>query len=274
VSGADCKTKFPVMLVHGTGFRDLKMPLYWGRIPSALKANGAAVYYGLQDSWGSTESNTEALRKRVDEVLNETGAEKINLIGHSKGGLEIRMLAALPGTAGRIASVTTIATPHHGSKTVDRLLRAPDVFFRLAAFALNNWIRLVGDTKPDFIAVCRGFSTEQMEIFNKKYRDADGVFYQSFGFYMPSPFSDVNLSTANFIIGLVEGMNDGLVTVESARWGDNFTLLHPAGRRGISHLDEIDFRRRPLSARAVENTVCDIVDVYTGIVSNLREKGF
>ncbi len=45
----ECRTRYPVVLVHGAGFRDLKWPVYWGRIPNALIRNGASVYYGLQD---------------------------------------------------------------------------------------------------------------------------------------------------------------------------------------------------------------------------------
>ena len=84
----NCKTKYPLMLIHGTGFRDLRIPLYWGRIPRVLKENGAAVYFGEQDCWGSVETNAHAICARIDAILKETGAEKINLIGHSKGGVE------------------------------------------------------------------------------------------------------------------------------------------------------------------------------------------
>lgn len=61
MSGVECKTKYPILLLHGAGFRDLKMPLYWGRIPRALKAHGASVYYGEQDCWASVETNARSL---------------------------------------------------------------------------------------------------------------------------------------------------------------------------------------------------------------------
>lgn len=46
-----CETKFPILLVHGIGFRDNQLLNYWGRIPEALKKEGATIYYGGQDSW-------------------------------------------------------------------------------------------------------------------------------------------------------------------------------------------------------------------------------
>lgn len=85
------------MLIHGTGFRDLKLPLYWGRIPKALTERGADIYYGMQDGWGSAGANAERLEERILMILAETGADKINLIRHSNGGLESRIVASTPG---------------------------------------------------------------------------------------------------------------------------------------------------------------------------------
>lgn len=267
-------TKYPILMIHGVGFRDLKWPLYWGRIPAALSDLGAVLFYGQQDCWARTQNNARSLRARILQIIDETGCEKVNIIAHSKGGLEARMAASSLGTGSKIASITTIGTPHHGSKTVDRLLRAPDSLFNIASFAVNNWIGLIGDTKPDFYNVCRDFSTEYADKFNTENPDVPDVYYQSFAGVMRSPLSDINLSTANAIIKLIEGDNDGLVSVESARWGERFTLLTGSTNRGVSHYDEIDFRRSPLSSRTSESGVSDICDVYRNIVKDLSERGF
>ena len=271
-TGIKCRTKYPIVLIHGAGFRDLKWPVYWGRIPGALERRGARVFYGLQDCWASTETNAREIVHRIDAILRETGAEKVNLIAHSKGGLEARMAASSLQAGDRIASITTIATPHHGSRTIDRLFSAPKVLFDLAAFAVNNWIRVVGDRKPDFLEVCRGFTTERMAAFNRENPDVPGVFYQSFGCVMSRPLSDINLSTANFVLDRIEGENDGLVSLTSAQWGDNFTVIRGNTRRGISHLDAIDLRRRPFSRKGGEG-VRDICDVYVAIAAELKARG-
>ena len=267
-------TKYPILMVHGVGFRDLKWPLYWGRIPAVLAGTGSVLFYGQQDCWARIEDNAKTLRARIRQILEETGAEKVNIIAHSKGGLEARMVASSLGMGGQIASITTIGTPHRGSKTIDRLLKAPDSLFNLASFAVNNWIALIGDTKPDFFAVCKDFSTAFAERFNRENPDVPGVFYQSFAGVMKTPLSDIHLSTANAVVRRIEGDNDGLVTVASARWGSSFTLLTGCTRRGVSHYDEIDFRRAPLCKKHSGDGISDICDVYLQIVNDLIARGF
>ena len=273
IMNESCRTKYPLVFIHGAGFRDLKWPVYWGRIPSALEKRGAVICYGLQDCWASIETNAEVIAGRIDEILAETGREKVNIIAHSKGGLDARMAASSFGCGSRIASLTTIATPHHGSKTIDKLFAIPRPVWNAAAFAVNNWIQLMGDKKPDFLKLCEDFTTEKMQAFNDSNPDVPGIYYQSFACVMGHPLSDINLSTANAVIGRLEGENDGLVSVESARWGEHFSVLRSNSFRGISHLDAIDLRRRPLTGRTGDG-VSDICAFYVELVEDLKARGF
>ena len=141
-----CKTRYPILLIHGTGFRDWG---YWGRIPKALRERGAQVFFGGQDGWATVEENGAALGRRVEEILRETGSEKIHLIAHSKGGLDARYLVSSLGMAPRVASVSLISAPNHGSRTMDLLSRLPGWMMRLAGFFVNLWYRLLGDRHPD-----------------------------------------------------------------------------------------------------------------------------
>lgn len=268
----ELKTKYPIVLVHGAAFRDLKWPLYWGRIPKALEAGGAEIYYGLQDSWGGVRTNAEMIAERIPVILRESGAEKVNIIAHSKGGVEARMVASSLGLGSMIASITTVATPHHGMKTVDMLFKIPKPVWNLTAFAVNNWVRVIGDKKPDLIRLASDLTTDKMRVFNEENPDVPGVFYQSFGSRMKRPFSDINLSTANFVINKIEGPNDGIVPLESSKWGDNFTEIISVTNRGISHLDSVDFRRSPFTRKRGEG-VSDIVEFYKELVRGLKARG-
>ncbi|HHT17266.1 MAG TPA: alpha/beta fold hydrolase [Papillibacter sp.] len=267
-----CKTKYPILLVHGAGFRDFKRPIYWGRIPDALIQRGATVYYGQQDGWGTTESNARDLISRIDEILAETGAEKVNIIGHSKGGLDARMAASSLGYGDKIASITTVATPHRGMKWVDRLMGMPKVLLSAVAFVANTSMKILGDKRPDFLKVYEGFTPACMDEFNQRNPDVPDVFYQSYACVMNHPLSALHLSTANFLVNRLEGPNDGIVSEESALWGENARTLRSDVFRGISHYDAIDLRRRPFSKKSCGG-VRDICDVYVEIVSGLKERG-
>lgn len=83
-----CKTNYPLVLVHGVFFRDRKYFNYWGRIPEELIRNGEAVYYGEQQSAAGTEAAAAELKERILQIVKQTGCSKVNIIAHSKGGLE------------------------------------------------------------------------------------------------------------------------------------------------------------------------------------------
>lgn len=269
-----CHTKYPIVLIHGTGFRDRKFFGYWGRIPKILIENGAEIYYGNQDSWGTIESNAATLKDNIEKIMEQTGAEKVNLIAHSKGGLESRYLISTLGMSDKIASLTTIATPHHGSKTMDIVYKLPKGIFIALAACINCWHRILGDENPDFHVAIKGFTTYYSKEFNEKNPDINGVYYQSYAAVMNNSLSDILMIFPHFIINLVEGENDGLVTPESANWANFKGVLKGGTNRGISHADEVDARRMKLSASTEFGIFSDICDVYVKIVSDLKDMGY
>ena len=263
-----CGTRYPILLVHGTGFRDRRRLGYWGRIPRALEERGARVFFGGQDSWGTVEQNAAQLKERVEEVLRRTGSPKVHLIAHSKGGLEARYLVSSLGMADRVASAQLVGTPNRGSRTMDRLCRLPRWGFRLAGALVNGWFRLLGDRHPDFSAACFQFTTRWAERFNADNPDAKGVLYRSYAGVMGTFRSDVFMWWQNLIVSLSDGENDGLVSPGSAAWTGFQGPWRGVGRRGVSHMDLIDFRRRPLRSRG---QTWDIVDAYVQMVAELKQ---
>lgn len=264
--------RYPILLAHGMGFRDDGLIGYWGRIPRAIEAAGGRVFLGHQDSNADVAANGEMLLRRIDEVLAETGAEKVNIIAHSKGGLDSRYAISTLGAGDRVASLTTLATPHHGSATIDRILRLPHWLLRAGCFLADGWFRLLGDAKPCTWGAITGFSTQAAADFNAANPDDPRVYYQSYAFAMKGPFSDLLMWLPNLVVGCIEGENDGLLPPDAVKWGEFRGVCRGCGRRGISHVDEIDLRRRPLGRKGGEG-VSDIVDVYLEIVKDLRERG-
>ena len=101
------------------------MGVFWGRIPKELRRNGATVYYGQQQSAAAVEDSGKELAERIRQIVETTGCE-MNIIAHSKGGLDSRAAIAHAGCAPYVATLTTINTPHRGCIFAEYLLgKAP-----------------------------------------------------------------------------------------------------------------------------------------------------
>ncbi|WP_461256971.1 esterase/lipase family protein, partial [Treponema sp. R80B11-R83G3] len=138
--------KYPIVLVHGIIAHDRpSVNRYWGKIPETIRETGAKVYFGNTDSWGDYESNAEILKTTIDKVLDETNSEKVNILAHSKGGLDSRYLIRKYNYGDKVASLTTISTPHHGAELSDFLHRQKILHTRIVKKALIIFGKLYGD---------------------------------------------------------------------------------------------------------------------------------
>lgn len=175
-----CQTRYPLIMVHGVGFRDLRYFNYWGRIPRELARYGASVYYGNQEAFATVSRNGEDILRKIREVVEETGCGKVNIIAHSKGGLDSRYAVSRLGAAPYVASLTTISTPHGGCRFVDKAMKLPDGLYRRIARIFDLVFLRFGDSHPDFYGATRQFSTAASVRFNEEVSDVPGVYYQSY----------------------------------------------------------------------------------------------
>ncbi len=105
-------TRYPIVLTPGfLGFDSILDAIdYWNGIPEGLAADGADVFVTRVSQVNSSEVRGEQLIRDIEEVLAVTGAERVNLIGHSQGTLDARyVLGVRPDL---LASVTSVAGPH------------------------------------------------------------------------------------------------------------------------------------------------------------------
>lgn len=214
-----CDTKYPILMVHGVFFRDFRYFNYWGRIPKELKRHGARIYYGNHQSAASVADSGRELSERIMEVLKETGASKVNVIAHSKGGLDTRYAISRLGMSQYVASLTTINTPHRGCEFADYLLDLneevvdqPNVYYQSVGSKLN---------------VASG-----------------GRFPLNFSYELVKYF---------------DGSNDGLVSESSFPWGEDYHFLTVDGKRGISHGDMIDLNRENIQGFDVREFYVELV---------------
>lgn len=264
-----CATKYPILLVHGIFFRDFEKLNYWGRIPEELVRNGATIYYGNHSSSLAVKDSAEELANRIKEIVKETNCKKINVIAHSKGGLDTRFAIANLGMDKYIASLTMINTPNHGCLYADYLMtKAPKGLKKKVAGGYNFTLKKLGDKDPNFIAGVTDLTHPKTEELNKIMPCSDKVYYQAYGSVIK------NATGGGFPLNLIstyvkqyDGKNDGLVGIESFPIDKDFTLIETPYRRGISHGDVIDLNRENIKG-------FDVREFYVQLVKNLKDKGY
>lgn len=265
-----CKTKYPLLLVHGVFFRDFDHFNYWGRIPAELEKNGATIYYGEHNSAASVNDSALELEKRIKEIVEQTGCGKVNIIAHSKGGLDSRTAIATTSARQYVASLTTINTPHRGCEFADYLLgEIPQKQQEMIAKQYNTVAAKLGDKNPDFLAAVYDLTSEKCRERNEIIHDDPDIYYQSVGSVMNEASSgQFPLNFTYRLVKYFDGENDGLVGIDSFNWGSSLQMVRLEKKgRGISHGDMIDLNRENLKG-------LDIREFYVQLVSDLRERGF
>jgi triacylglycerol esterase/lipase EstA (alpha/beta hydrolase family) len=210
------KLKNPIVLVHGLGARSAYGPVeYFYGLPKMLRDAGNVFYIADLTAWQSLEVRGKQLREQVDQVFPDG---KINLIGHSMGGLDSRYLAATPDFADRVASVTTIGTPNRGSMIGDIATGlVPDAAFS----AVNRLLQYLESSGEGLKQITTRYNAE---VLGPKLANQPGVGYFSATSAIPSNVMRHSLPMfwlPHRLLKRYEGDNDGFVSVHSATWGEH-----------------------------------------------------
>ncbi len=266
-----CSTNYPVILVHGIGMRDdLGIVKYWSKIPEVLEKEGAQVFLANQDAFNTHVENAIELRERVLEVLEMTHAKKVNLIAHSKGGLESRFMITRLGMADKVASLTTLASPHRGSFLADTILSwlSKREWLDNVVNFVNNYGHFTGDEKPDALSAAKNLTLRYMKNFNQSVPNMPQVYYQSYGGLVTDDYPAWKIRFQHKIMQKKEGDNDCTVSKKSYQWGDFKGVVRSEQEFGVSHFDIAGMRF--LSKQSTFDAEGFIVE----IVKDLKEKGF
>jgi triacylglycerol lipase len=149
------------------------------------------------------------LKAQVTDILKATGAAKVHIIAHSMGGLDARAMIARLGMADKVASLTTIGTPHHGSCFADVKLKGGG---QELVEKISNVIDFRG---------LEDLTRDACKRFNDEVRDAEasnGVYYQTYSASEGRDATLIFLQPSWDIIKKEEGDNDGLVSLTSQAW--------------------------------------------------------
>ena len=238
------KTRFPIVLVHGLGMKDTFFMKSWGWIDRILRVQGYTVYKSNVDGFGTVESNAKQLKEEIGKILEETGAEKVNIIAHSKGGLDAKYMIQQMDMAKQVASLTTLCTPHKGSPIASFVMRFPRAAVKYAAFWVNLAYRILGDKTPDSFTACEELKrTESLE--EETVNVADGVLCQSFSTAIRpgEEAADFVMTIPMMFSRFIEKgrITDGLVPRDSAIFGK---YRGDCVDGSISHTEIVDFMVR------------------------------
>ena len=176
----------PVLLIHGYA----EDAAIWKKWEDMLRKDGiqffTVTFKDSDDKCGSAKQHAKELEKIVQDIKQQSGAQKLNIVGHSKGGLDARVFLDITDTKD-VANLIMIGTPNAGSPAAETNdACAPAVF----------------DLRPGANA------TKAVMNPNTKY-------YTIAGDWMP-------LTQGNLMI---RGNDDGLVPVESVESQEYFQSL-------------------------------------------------
>ena len=263
-----CATRYPVVMVHGVFFRDFGLVNYWGRIPAALERNGATVFYGEHQSAASIAGSAAELTKRIRRLVEDENCGKVNIIAHSKGGLDCRYAISKLGLGECVASLTTVNTPHRGCIFADHLLtKIPESVQNKVATTYNETLKRLGDRQPDFLAAVNDLTASHCIGLDREMVLPEGIYGQSVGSVIHRARSGTfPMNVSYHLVRHFDGPNDGIVREQAFRWGEKYTLLKPTGRRGISHSDMIDMNRENIPG-------FDVREFYVNLVADLKDRG-
>jgi pimeloyl-ACP methyl ester carboxylesterase len=266
---------YPIVLAHGIARFDALVDMaldvdnddaldykhYFRGVRTHLNQQGFDAWHTQVDWAGSVAKRASDLKRGVEAILRATGADKVHIIGHSMGGLDSRHMlfgSRNEGLHRRVASVTTISTPHRGSPAADFVLDPLGFFQERSEASLESAVSpeeqlarlktseefrgfssLFGIEAERFgaqpseglesldlfagVAGVRDLTTAATAAFNAlslPWEPTSGVFLQA---YAGAQALEETFLPLRLVWGLIhekEGANDGLVSIESAKWTD------------------------------------------------------
>lgn len=112
------KRPLPVILIHGY-FEPKSVWDHWQNLLESKTKTFAVTFNTTDDKCGSADEHAKELGQVIKEVKRETGQDKVNIVGHSKGGLDARVYLANNHTSKDVANLIMIGTPNAGSPLAD-----------------------------------------------------------------------------------------------------------------------------------------------------------
>jgi pimeloyl-ACP methyl ester carboxylesterase len=191
----------PVLLIHG-----------WSDWIDELNSTGIyaeAVTFGEDDpeydACGRSADHATDLKQIVEDFKSRTHAEKINLVAHSKGGLDARVYLANNLANEDVANLIIIGTPNRGSPVADHFVGQGIIVCAPAVYDLlsdSNATMVSANPNTDYHTIASDWVSE-------------------YAFLAPFLTYDTNCPASTVIFQkwvrdqLIDGPDDGMVPLRS-----------------------------------------------------------
>lgn len=218
--------RYPVLLMHGFGIlASVRRGGHMHELAMNLRLHGVRAYAPNVAPYNTVAARAKMWLQRIDRMLDETGAERFTIIAHSMGGLDARYLISKRGLHDKVEAVVTISTPHRGTSIATMALNQPEMVREWLA-NMADWVgtRALEDTPSDAMQAVKELTPEFMkETFNPEVPNHPSVRYWSYA-GRAGKGTDVPLDPFFYVLNNYlykrEGVNDGYISVDSAKWGD------------------------------------------------------
>ncbi len=251
------------------GFSNVLGVTYFFNVKNYLTSLGYKVYEPQEDMFNTIEVRAKELANNIDNILQQTGSKQVNIIAHSMGGLDARYMISSLGYGNKVATLTMIGTPNRGTSVADVALQYIPGPLQNALGVLSWFAGCTTDqenystcTQNALVAASQMTTSYVKYVFNPENQNDPRVAYFSYGGSASSFSITPVLAPSYIILWMTEGANDGLVSVNSAKWG---TYL---GTLSTDHLGEIG------QLLGVTAGGFKWLNFYATIANNLQKMGY
>lgn len=251
------KLRSPIVLVHGLlGYDRLRLggrtiASYFSKIPELLVAGGNRVLVPKLSPTGGVAERAAQLKLFLEQ---NTPKEPVHLIAHSMGGLDARYLISRLDMAARVLTLTTLGTPHRGTAFAD--------------WGVGRFERVLAPICQRFAVPLQAFydlTTAACQAFNHQVPDAPSVRYFSVAGCHEGGLLSPEWQLSHPIVTRAEGPNDGVVSIASAKYGEDCEVWQGDHLSLVNWLNPFSLGRGLCQERSTH---------YAALVRRLADEGF
>lgn len=260
-------TNQPVVLMHGFGVgASFRRDGHLHEEAMHLRSRGVRAAAPNVSPYNTVRARCQMWESRLERVLEETQSDRLSVIAHSMGGLDARHLITKRGWHDVVDVLVTVATPHRGSPVASLILQQPKSV-RDWLGDMADWLgtHVLKDGSANVRQALRELTPEHVETtFNEEVPNHPDVQYWSYG-CQAGTGTDIPIDPIfryfNSYLFERDGVNDGMVSVKSARWGQYLGTINADHARQVGIKSTL---AAPFDSNAF----------YASIAERLAEHGF